>query len=242
MVCSSGVGFNPIIDGKRYHFEIFGLFNAVMVMDDKETGSIWTHIGGEAVDGPMKGSKMEIIPMQQVSWEKWQELHPDTLLLSDDTPYKDFYHGVGLGTPGLGPEFVSSIVYWDTRLPDNQVVLGVNVGDEYRAYPVNLVAASGGVLNDELNGEQIVLIVDAQSALSVAYSREVKGQELHFDAAKDDSLLLVDRETGSTWNLEGRATEGFLEGESLKFVTSFLTEWYGWSAYHPETEIYQLDS
>jgi hypothetical protein len=78
VACSSGVGFNPVVDGNRYNFEIFGLFNAVMVMNDKETGSIWTHIGGEAVDGPLKGAKMDIVPMLQVSWEKWRELHPDT--------------------------------------------------------------------------------------------------------------------------------------------------------------------
>ncbi len=212
-----------------------------MVMNDKETGSIWTHIGGEAVDGPMKGAKMEIIPMQQLSWEKWLELHPDTLVLSDDTPYKDFYSKNGLGNPGLGPEFVASIVYWDTRLPDNQVVLGVNAGDVFRAYPVHLVASDGGVLNDELGGVSIVLVVDGRSALSAAYSRVINGQELHFESSESEPLHLLDQETGSTWNLEGLAIDGPLEGEAMEFITSFLSEWYGWSAYHPDTEIYQVE-
>jgi hypothetical protein len=238
VVCSSGVGFNPVVDGQRHFFEIFGLFNAVMVMNDKETGSIWTHIGGEAVDGPLEGASMKILPMQQVSWEKWREVHPDTLVLSDDTPYKEFYRRTGMGTAGLGPEFVASIVYWDTRLPENQVVLGVNVGDSFRAYPVHEIVFADGVLNDTLEDEPIVLIVDGDSAFSAVYSRKVAGEELNFDVADGQEFALMDRETGSIWNIEGQATAGPLEGESLTFVTSFLAEWYGWSAYHPETGIF----
>jgi hypothetical protein len=36
--------------------------------------------------------------------------------------------------------------------------------------------------------------------------------------------------------------EGELEGVQLAFVTSFLTEWYGWAAFHPETTIYEAGS
>jgi hypothetical protein len=226
----------------RYNFELFGLFNAVMVMNDRETGSIWSHIGGEAVDGRMKGASLEIIPMLQVSWEKWQELHPDTLVLSNDTPYQSSYSHTGMGGEGLGPEFIASVVYWDTRLPHNLVVLGVSAGETFRAYPVADVVNAGGILNDDIAGLPIVLVVNKDSALSVAYSSEVNGTTLHFQASEESGTTFVDRETGSTWNLEGLATDGPLTGASLTFVTSFLTEWYGWSAYHPDTEIYRPET
>ncbi len=90
MVCSSGVGFNPVADGRRPTLELFGLYNAVMVMSDRETGSLWSHPGGDALDGPLNGSEMEIIPVVQTTWEQWRSLHPDTLVLSDDTPYKSW--------------------------------------------------------------------------------------------------------------------------------------------------------
>ncbi len=49
----------------------------------------------------------------------------------------------------------------------------------------------------------------------------------------------MDTTTGTTWSLEGETLEGELEGHSLDFVTSYITEWYGWSAYNPSTDIYQ---
>lgn len=61
---------------------------------------------------------------------------------------------------------------------------------------------------------------------------------MHFDAVNGEEFAFTDKETGSNWDLEGQATAGPLAGESLSFVTSFLTEWYGWLAYHPETDIF----
>ena len=240
MVCSSGVGFNPVVNGKRYHFQLFGLYDAVMVMSDEETGSIWSHLGGGALDGPMQGAQLELIPLIQTTWEQWLELHPDSLVLSDETPYKDWYSDPGLGNAGFGPEFVRSIVNWDDRLPPNDLVLGVGVSGAFRAYPRHAVSTEQGVVNDVLAGEPIVIFMDGSSAFSVAYSREVDGRILQFENASDENLEIFDIETGSAWNLEGRAIAGPLEGEALTFVTSYLTEWYGWAAYHPTTDIYPL--
>lgn len=238
MVCSSGVGFNPVVNGQRFNLELFGLYNAVMVMNDRETGSIWSHLGGEAVDGPMKGSQLEIIPLAQVTWERWLELHPDTLVLSNDTPFKGWYSDTGIGSPGLGPDFIASIVNWDDRLPHNELVLGVTAEGAFRAYPLLVIIDSGGIINDTLADKPVVIFMDASSVFSIAFSREVNGQVLQFENVGDEGLKIVDKKTGSTWNLEGQAVTGPLEGETLSFVTSFITEWYGWSAYHPQTDIY----
>ena len=40
-------------------------------------------------------------------------------------------------------------------------------------------------------------------------------------------------------NASGKAVDGPLKGASLTYVFSFISEWYGWSAYHPETAIYE---
>ena len=53
---------------------------------------------------------------------------------------------------------------------------------------------------------------------------------------------LRETETGSTWDTGGHAVDGPLTGASLKFVPSFISEWYGWSGYHPETGLYEAPS
>jgi len=47
-----------------------------------------------------------------------------------------------------------------------------------------------------------------------------------------------DRDTDSLWDVNGRAVEGVYSGARLVFVPSFISEWYGLSDYHPETQLY----
>ncbi len=57
------------------------------------------------------------------------------------------------------------------------------------------------------------------------------------DFERRDGAVL-DVQTGSRWNASGLAVEGEQAGVQLAFVTSFLTEWYGWAAFHPDTTIF----
>jgi len=182
---------------------------------------------------------MEIIPLQHMSWTKWLELHPDTLVLSPDTSYTFAYQTVQIGSPGVPSSFVDSFVNMDERLSENTLVAGVNVGDDFRAYPLPTMTDVGGVVNDLLGGKPIVVVFDYESAFVLAYSREIGGRTIEFEADLSDGFHLVDTETGDRWSIDGQALEGDLEGQSLDFVVSYITEWYGWSAYHPSTDIYE---
>ena len=208
-------------------------------MIDDQTSTVWTHLGGKALQGTLDGRKMEIIPLQHMIWAKWLELHPDTLVLSPDTPYTFAYQTVQIGSPGVPSSFNDSFVNVDERLPENTLVAGVNVGDAFRAYPLDTIAEVGGVVNDVLDGEPIVVVFDFDSTFMLAYSREVGDRTIEFETDASDGFHLIDKETGDRWSIDGQALEGDLDGQSLHFVVSYITEWYGWSAYHPSTDIYE---
>ena len=55
-------------------------------MRDRQTSTVWSHLEGVALRGPLAGSRMELIPLVHATWEQWRGLHPDTLVLSEDTP------------------------------------------------------------------------------------------------------------------------------------------------------------
>jgi hypothetical protein len=41
------------------------------MMQDAETGSLWSHIRGEAMQGELKGTKLVPLSTELVTWEAW---------------------------------------------------------------------------------------------------------------------------------------------------------------------------
>ena len=225
-----------MVDGKVYSFEVFGLDRDVFLMVDRETGSIWTHIEGIAIEGPMRGAQLTMIPIPQMTWGDWKASKPESLVLSQNTAYASNYTPVQIAQYDRQED-----LYGDDRLPANALVVGVEENGSYLGYPIDVVTAAGGVVNDLLGEEPLVIFYNDESQTGLAYSRRLNGQVLEFFDGPDQGFDLRDRDTGSLWNAHGEAISGPLDGSTLTFVPSFLSEWYGWSAYHPETGIFQSE-
>ncbi|NUR96181.1 MAG: DUF3179 domain-containing protein [Kribbellaceae bacterium] len=60
------------------------------------------------------------------------------------------------------------------------------------------------------------------------------GRHLHFVA---DGTGFRDRETGSRWDVSGRATSGPLNGHQLAPVQFLDTFWFAWVTFHPDTRV-----
>jgi len=208
-------------------------------MADRQTGSVWTHLEGVAIQGPLEGRRLEVIPLIPTTWAEWTALHPETMVLDNNTRFFRQYRPVFIGQPGIGAQFAQSLLYWDPRLPENEVVIGVTQGEESRAYVLEAMPSGLGAVNDTLGEIPIVLLHHRENAFGIAYDRRVAGELLTFTASDG---RIIDEQTGSAWSVEGRAIEGPLDGQRLSFVTSFITEWYGWAAFHPETEIYEQEA
>ena len=47
-------------------------------MTDGETNSVWNKLDGQAIDGPLKGERLTMIPSFQLFWFAWSDFYPDT--------------------------------------------------------------------------------------------------------------------------------------------------------------------
>ena len=206
-------------------------------MADRQTGSVWTHFDGAILQGPLatSGVLLDIVPLIHTTWAEWTTLQPKTTVLDWYPEFANRYRDVSPGRGGLGPGFLATILNWDDRLPENELVLGANVGSEYRAYVIADFGNGLEVVNDILSGIPVMVFIDSESDYALAFQAVVDGQQLEFVS---DGKQIADVTTGSAWGLNGKAISGPLIGMQLEFVTSFVTEWYGWAAYHPETSIY----
>ena len=227
-----------MLDGQLLTFETTGLLDGVFRMRDRETGTIWTHLDGKAIAGPLEGQRLKMVPIPQTTWGQWKADFEDTLVLDPDTPFSDNY----VRPVQIGVFNPNEAVYGDDRLPSNALVVGVEVEGVFKGYPISELESAGGVVNDTLAGKPIVVVYDSTARTGLAYLRQLDGRTLEFYNASEDGYEVRDRETGSLWDVHGRTAEGAYGEARLEFVSSFISEWYGWSAYHPETELFPAEA
>ena len=181
---------------------------------------------------------MEFIPILLYTWEGWRDLHPDTVVLSDDTPFGSRYRDVQVGMPNARRG--EDLLYGDDRLKAEELVLGVMTEESFAAYPLIELSGTSGIVNDTIDQLPIVIFYDAESNSATAFSRVIDGQEAQFELAGSDPFLARDDVTNTTWNITGAGVAGEAEGDALGFVIAYVSEWYGWSAYHPDTTLFAV--
>jgi hypothetical protein len=130
-----------------------------------------------------------------------------------------------------------------TSPQDKDLVIGVLVGDEARAYPLNLLwHETAHTVNDELGRAPIAVALCPLAGVGTAFSRRRGRDELelgHVSEVERDTLVLYDRATHSRWGLlTGEAFEGPLTGRRLDRLPVLQTTWGRWRTLHPRTTVY----
>ena len=76
---AAGVVFERVVDGQVLTFQMAERDgDGPLVMVDKETGSRWVALTGEAVEGPLAGSRLARLPSHYAFWFAWKDFHPGT--------------------------------------------------------------------------------------------------------------------------------------------------------------------
>ena len=206
-------------------------------MVDDHSGGAWSHLDGSALNGPLDGEQLDILPLQTTTWGAWLEQHPHSTTVDIATGYR-YRERVNLGAAGLRGGFADTLGEIDPRLPESELVIGVLAGAGSEAFPLDRIPALAP-MQDSVGDVPIVILEGSDGIPSLAYHRMLTdGRVLDFER-RDGAIY--DAETGSRWNASGLAVEGELAGVQLAFVTSFFTEWYGWAAFHPDTTIFGSD-
>ncbi|MBI3969903.1 MAG: DUF3179 domain-containing protein [Chloroflexi bacterium] len=124
-------------------------------------------------------------------------------------------------------------------LPEREVVLGVVVAGQARAYPIEMIRRLG-VLNDELGGSPIAIVVDPRTGHPTVFRRQSAGRSVTLVADESDSRYLTNTERTVWWDRTGKPVSS-LRGalatplERLDVVTEW---WSSWKGRFPNTTVH----
>lgn len=225
------------VGGKTLTFGVSGkLIRNSLVMFDRETGTLWSHLTGDGLEGPMAGAHLRQVLSEQTTWSHWRAEHPDTLMLDVDPaeltfdPYQVYFEAPDAGV--LGRKHV------DDRLPVKEKVIGVRLNGEVKAYSFAALARDR-VVDDIVGGVPLVVVFDGPSQSGAVYRRDPNGSLLAFQPGPGP-LSMLDVETRSAWDgLSGKATAGASAGTVLEPVPITYSFWFGWADFYPRTEVYR---
>ena len=251
-LCNAALVFEGTLDGTVLDFGTSGkLRKSDLIMWDRQTESWWQQFTGEGIVGALAGKKLTSLPSQVISWEDFKAANPEGKVLSRDTGFKRPYGQ----NPYAGYDRIDNPPFLfdgplDGRLLPKERVAFVTVGDETAAFPFSILGVERAV-NYTVNGRDLAVFfesgtVSALDRRSIEESRDV-GASGVFDANLDGRKLtfrpdgenIVDNETGSVWNILGKATQGPLTGEELTPVVHDNNFWFAVAAFKPDTKIYQ---
>ena len=196
-VCNSGMLASPRVEGRVLDFRVAGVYRGTMVMADRQTGTYWDHMTGEALGGPLRGRTLERlgshhvllaaraveysadlpVAIPRLSW--WQRLV--TRFQNGHTwrrrPEGKFY-----------PGFAASFVFDDPRRPQKELGLGLWSGAQARFYPLSMVRS--GSVTDVLDGREVMVSMDPDTQIprAVWSSPECSGADDRAGLPADGSM------------------------------------------------------
>ena len=242
-LCGSGILYDTDVDGDKYVFRSSGLlYFSNKLMYDLTTGGLWNQFTGVPVTGSLleSGVRLNIRPVTLTTWGDWLASHPDTLALDINTGYQRNYSSEG--DPGAAyTEYYGSPNLWfpvgeyDDRLQVKDVVYGIEIGGEAKAYPVDAVGREA-LVNDEVGGTELVLVGNPGTKAVVAYERT--GARFVSLLGEEVRTTLVD-ENGVEWLVRDASLEALDgSGDELARIAGRTSFWFGWRAFFPETGLY----
>jgi hypothetical protein len=160
-------------------------------MYDHETSSLWPQLWMGAVSGSEGAAHTWLVSMPafEMTWAKWKELHPDTLVLSRNTgqgrdytryPYGDY-------RTNDADTFSATNPPPDPLYRNKAMTFGLadRPGGLARAYVHADLASKAGtrsVTNDTFAGRPIVILYEEAAQLALAFESQTPEGALTFDA------------------------------------------------------------
>lgn len=149
------------------------------------------------------------------------------------------------GIPSIdSPKFVT-VKEARKYLSDGELVAGIKIGDDARAYPL-MILVWHEIVNDVVGGKPVAITFCPLCYSVIAFERILDGEPVEFGVSGllyNSNLVMYDRKTESLWSqMLGMAIAGHKAGERLKFIPIDVMKFSDWVRLNPNTKVLSTDT
>jgi len=187
------------------------LWGNAMTWWDHDTGSVWSQPLGEAILGPLKGERLELLPSTLTTWDAWLTAYPDTVALD--------------------------VAGWTTGFHLEQMAVVVDLGTGAAAYGIPALRQVG-VINDVVAGVEIAVVIDPDDAARWSvFSRRLDASVVELELTPNG---LVDVATGTVFDaFLGVGRSGPLADQTLDKLPGFTSFPEDFVVFFPDGELWE---
>jgi len=233
----TAVAWNRQIDSFITSFGVSGkLYNTNLMPYDRVTDSYWSQMRLDCVSGKLINTKIETFPVIETTWETWQAMYPNSLVMTTETGFDRNYEAFPYGDYRTNDNNIFfPVSNLDNRLPAKDRVLAVLSDSKNKIYPVARFAEGRVVIEDFPDGEIIIMGSNTKNFL-VAY-RNNGLENLGF--VNGPGAIIAEDSNGNKVTIAGEIVEGPLAGRQLEAVESILGYYFSLAAFYPDIEIFE---
>jgi hypothetical protein len=164
-----------------------------------------------------------------------------------NVPYSEILSG---GPPKDGipsidePQFIP-VNEADEWLNDREPVVFVQVGDDARAYPIQILMWHE-IVNDTVGNEPLIVSFCPLCNTAIAFKRTFDGNVLDFGTTgrlRYSNLIMYDRQTETWWQqATGDAIAGEHTGAQLEFYPAAMISWADFKELYPDGKVLSRDT
>jgi hypothetical protein len=237
-LCNAGALFSPRVDGKILRFEVGGIYNAMAILRDQDTGSYWDHIHGAGLHGAMQGKQLErLATMRHMYARDALEAYPNIEIYRspmDAEDEEDVVYWEKLRSPAQ-PEWstrvANSVMVEDARRSRFDMGLGIWTAHTARYYPSLIINAADNIVFDTFEGRSLLIYVDPNSSSPDAFFTDAASATWLGERLRLNNRQYV--EHGTLYSPEGKQIQ-------VERPQQLFQRWYGFSTLFRGCEIYEL--
>lgn len=149
------------------------------------------------------------------------------------------------GIPSIDEPTFISISEADEWLEPMEPVVFVEIGDDARAYPIQILMWHE-IVNDTVGDLPVMVTFCPLCNTAIAFERTVDGQVMDFGTTgrlRFSNLIMYDRQTETWWQqATGEAIVGEQVGAQLPFVPASIIAWSDFQEAHPDGQVLSRDT